>query len=271
MNEMNWDDLRLFLAVARAGGLGPAEGKIGKSAPTLGRRMLALERILGQELFDRHPRGYALTEQGRALFSRAEVVEQAMSGLAPSALGPAPMLVKISAGTWVSHLLCQHARELADRSVVRLRFIAADEALDMRRREAVIGIRNRPPEDLALAAQRLSQVRFAWFARSPDVQDCAVSLGATPSAKWAQAAVPMHNRVEVAHPRNALDLAMAGTARALLPTFIGVRQSALQQIGKVIEDLTHDQWLVTHGEDRHLPPIRSVIDRTCAVLKAAIN
>ncbi len=66
MNETNfdWDDLRLFLAVAREGGLAAASASTGKSPPTLGRRMLALERRLGLELFERLPRGYALTDQG---------------------------------------------------------------------------------------------------------------------------------------------------------------------------------------------------------------
>ena len=55
MNEtkFDWDDLRLFLAVAREGGLAAAAEKSGKSAPTLGRRMLALEQRIGQELFKR--------------------------------------------------------------------------------------------------------------------------------------------------------------------------------------------------------------------------
>ena len=63
MNETisNWDDLHLFLAVAREGGLSPAARLTGRSAATLGRRMLALERSMGRELFVRHERGYELT------------------------------------------------------------------------------------------------------------------------------------------------------------------------------------------------------------------
>ena len=49
-----WDDLHLFLAVAREGGLSPAARATGRSAATLGRRMLALERAMGRELFVRH-------------------------------------------------------------------------------------------------------------------------------------------------------------------------------------------------------------------------
>ena len=63
----DWNDLRLFLAVAREGGLSPAARAAGSSPATLARRMLALERRLGRELFVRHERGYALTDGGRAL------------------------------------------------------------------------------------------------------------------------------------------------------------------------------------------------------------
>ena len=63
--SVNWEDLNLFLAVARAGGLSAAAAATGKSAPTLGRRMLALEAALGSDLFRRLPRGYELTEGGR--------------------------------------------------------------------------------------------------------------------------------------------------------------------------------------------------------------
>ena len=104
MNERNfdWDNLRLFLAVARAGGLGPAAEQTGKSAPTLGRRMLELERDLGSELFRRYPRGYALTEHGQALLEKAESIEARVLPVTESGLATAPPLVKISAGTWVT-------------------------------------------------------------------------------------------------------------------------------------------------------------------------
>ena len=77
MNEkkMNWDDLKLFLAVARTGGLSAASHATGKSAPTLGRRMQALERATGEELFHRQARGYELTEQGNALLIKLTDLE----------------------------------------------------------------------------------------------------------------------------------------------------------------------------------------------------
>ncbi len=68
-------------------------------------------------------------------------------------------------------------------------------------------------------------------------------------------------------PRNALDLTLSGETRAVLPTFIGTRFEALMQLSMPLEELDHDQWLVTHHEDRFLPEVRRVIDRTYTVLQ----
>jgi hypothetical protein len=63
----NWDDLRLFLAVARAGTLSGAAREIGVNHSTVFRRIGAFEEALGVRLFDRLPSGYALTAAGEAM------------------------------------------------------------------------------------------------------------------------------------------------------------------------------------------------------------
>ena len=72
---------------------------------------------------------------------------------------------------------------------------------------------------------------------------------------------------EVTAPRNSLDLALVGQGIALLPTFIGERQKDLEQVQATIPELAHDQWIVTHQDDRHLPEVRRAIDRMVRVLK----
>ncbi len=253
MNEMNWDDLRLFLAVARAGGLAGASGATGVSRPTLGRRMLTLEAALGAELFVREARGYRLTQAGQRLVQRAEAAEEA---LAPIAAGQP--LVKISAGAWVTWLLCRNAPRLmvAD---VQLRFIAADHHSDIARREAVIGVRNRRPHQVGLAAQQLREVRFAIYGDGP----WAAVQGPTPSAAWV--ATQAGARIEVTGARSALDLVQAGVARAVLPCFVG---EVLGLEGQGVDALTHEQWLVSHAEARHDAPVRRVLRQVRAVLMA---
>ena len=261
----DWDDLRLFLAVARGGGLAAAARETGKSAPTLGRRMLALERRLGREIFERLPRGYALTAEGEALLARASEVERQVVPMVAARSGP--RVVKVSAGLWVTRLLCTHAAEIAGEDA-RLRFIAADERLDIARREAVIGVRNRRPEEPGLAGRRVAEVRFAVYAREAGVATWARVMGATPSAAWVREASRGAPAIEVTSPRNALDLALAGAARAVLPVFVG-RESGLEQVSDEIGGLTHDQWLVSHHEARFEPEVRAVLDRIGAVLARA--
>lgn len=78
--QANWDDLRLFLAVARESSLSAA-GKVVRLDPaTLGRRMQRLETALQASLFVKSPQGYALTEAGASLLARTEVAERAMRG-----------------------------------------------------------------------------------------------------------------------------------------------------------------------------------------------
>src|SRR5690554_6521522 len=94
-----WDDLRLFLAVARLGGLSAARVATGLSPATLGRRVTALERQVGVPLFKRLRTGYRLTGAGQELFVQAEEVERAMTGVTRWQEGAqAQRAVRLSAG-----------------------------------------------------------------------------------------------------------------------------------------------------------------------------
>jgi DNA-binding transcriptional LysR family regulator len=269
MSETNfdWDDLRLFLAVARRGGLAAATASTGKSAPTLGRRILALERRLGCELFRRKARGYELTDEGQELLAKATALEDRIMPMVERRPGQAFPVIKISAGTWVTHVLCGAMAEIAEPNRIRLRFVAAEEVADIGRREALIGVRNRRPEGAGLAGRRIGRIRFAIYGTRKSVRAWARVIGSTPSARWVKEQSREAEAIEVTDPRNALDLTLAGETRALLPLFIGRRFTALMQLSKPIEELDHDQWLVTHHEDRFISEVRRVIDRTYAVLK----
>ncbi len=266
-SDFDWDNLRLFLAVARTGGLGPAAKLTGKSAPTLGRRMIELERGLGSELFRRRPRGYDLTEDGLALLAKVKGIEARVLPVTERTLSKARPLVKISAGTWVTSVLISAVGDIAGSIPVRLRFISSEDVMDIGHREAVIGVRNHRPEGVGLAGRKVGRVQFAVYATDDNVSTWAHVLSTTPSATWVKENSGNADAIEVTTPRNALDLANAGLARAVLPTFVGNTQPALTQMSDRIDDLAHDQWLVSHHDDRFLPEVRSVIDRTYALLK----
>jgi DNA-binding transcriptional LysR family regulator len=72
------DDLRYFLEVARTGRLVAAGKGLGVNHTTVGRRITALERALGNRLFDRVPTGWVLTDAGHELIVHAESIESAL-------------------------------------------------------------------------------------------------------------------------------------------------------------------------------------------------
>lgn len=273
MNEKmpDWSDLALFMAVAREGGLSPAARTTGRSPATLGRRMRALERDLGRDLFVRHERGYELTGAARELLADLRDVEGRILRLAMAGGEVACPLVRISAGTWTTLVLTsQLPAILGTPPDVRVRLISAEERLSLVRREAVIGVRNARPDEEGLAGRRLSHVTYAAYARA-DAPDRWIKLvAATPSARWLDRKIGQDAPIEVTHPRAGLDLALEGQGRALLPTFIGDRHAALSRVSETVPDLAHDQWLVVHQDDRHLPEVRRVIDRVCAVLLGGV-
>lgn len=263
MNEKpNWDDLRLFLAVAREGGLSPAAKLTERSPATLSRRMLALEQVRRETLFLRHDRGYELTHDGKALLAALTGVERELEALSRPAQDNTRSTIKVSAGSWTTlHLLGRMSDLAGSPPDVMLQFVAAEAVLDMPHRTVAIGVRNHRPTASNLAARQIGRAAFAPYA-TPDAPDLWIKVIAeTPSANWVADHVGQDVVCEVTAPRNSLDLALAGQGIALLPTFVGKAYPTLEQRGDIIAALTHDRWVVTHQDDRHRPDVRRVVDR----------
>src|ERR1700733_10698099 len=74
--ELEWSDVRIFLAIARAGTLGAAARLTGQTQPTMGRRLRALEAAVGHALFQRTAEGFVLTDEGNAVLEHAERMEE---------------------------------------------------------------------------------------------------------------------------------------------------------------------------------------------------
>lgn len=266
--DIDWDDLYLFLAVAREGGLSSAAKVSHRSPATLGRRMHRLERDMARELFIRHDSGYELTADGRKLLQDLEDIEQRIGKLTARLSGEKRPLVKVSAGTWTTLALLSALDDITGSPPdLRLRFVSAEKVLDIQHREVVIGFRNQRPTSQGLAGRKLARVEFAPYAM-PGAPDGWIKVTAdTPSARWMEKTVGNDASYEVNTPRNSLDLVLAGKGAALLPTFIGDAHAQLQPVGNTIAELAHDQWLVTHQDDRNLPEVRRAIKRLCRILE----
>ena len=73
---MNWDDLKVFLEVARAETLSLAAKRLKLDSSTVSRRVHKLESLLETQLFDRGAGGHTLTRDGHELLKTAIVIEQ---------------------------------------------------------------------------------------------------------------------------------------------------------------------------------------------------
>lgn len=268
---LDWNDLVLFCAVARAGNLTAATTATGVSAATLSRRMRALEAASGRRLFLRGTQGYALSREGQALLDRAERMEAAAAEIGQwQAQGTGPARVRISAGSWTSLYLTRHLPAFwSARAVWVPEFVQCNIEMDIARREVDIGIRNSRPRQPWLAGQRTSYVDYAVYGRDAKVQGW---IGATedavqiPSARWVQAHHANALVTRVNDPRLALELAGSGVGRVVLPCFVGAHQTGLVQLSDPIEELRSEEWLVSHHEGRHDPAIRAALNALGAYL-----
>lgn len=82
----------------------------------------------------------------------------------------------------------------------------------------------------------------------------------TPSTRWVHAHHVDAIVTTVTDMRLAVDLAQSGVARVVLPTFAADGISGLSRLSEPIDELTHEEWLVTHHEARHDTPVRHAID-----------
>ncbi|KIT16280.1 LysR family transcriptional regulator [Jannaschia aquimarina] len=264
-----WNDLALFAAVARTGTLARAADETGTSTATLSRRMTGLEARLGRRLFRHGVHGYALTEDGRALLARTERMEEAAADIGQwREAGSGPVRVRLSAGTWTSQALAADVtRYWSPEACWIPEMVHCDRDMDIARREVDIGIRNRRPDQPWLAGRRTATVRYAAYGQEGVGNWIGVSFDAahTPSGRWV---IDNHGGEIVTaanDPRWALALARAGIGRVVLPMFIG-EESGLPRLSDPIEDLTHEEWLVSHHEARHETPIRTALDALAGYL-----
>jgi DNA-binding transcriptional LysR family regulator len=274
--SIDWADLRLFLDVARLGGLSAATRTTGLSAATLGRRVAALERQIGEPLFQRSHSGYALTAAGEDLLRRAEDVEAAMTSLTrwrDGTLGD--RVVRVSAGTWTTDFLSRRIDELWRVSdPFRLEFVTAYEKIDIGRRNADIGIRSERPTEPNLAGRLTNRVAHALYAGRNLVNgvEAGLFVGLTgeganlQTARWLMAHHGDRIGVRGNDMHSVVNLVAAGAGLTVLPCFAGDSDARLVRVVPPIRELMQEQWLVSHQEERHGREVRTVLDRIGALL-----
>jgi DNA-binding transcriptional LysR family regulator len=161
---MDWDDLRVFLAVARTESLSAAGRRLKIDPATVGRRIARLEEVTRTRLFAKSPQGYALTEEGARLLPHAEEAERAALAASESLSGPGGLtgLVRLGAPDGcANYLLPQVLARICDANPgLEVQIVALPRVFNLSKREADLAIGVSRPEAGRLTVQKLTDYRL---------------------------------------------------------------------------------------------------------------
>lgn len=165
---MDWDDLRIFLAVARAESLSGAGRRLKIDAATVGRRIARLEEAVGAALFAKSPQGYALTGAGARLIPHAERAETALEGASEALSGPEGLTGQIRLGApdgCANYLLPQVIARICDANPgLEVQIVALPRVFNLSRREADMAVGVSRPTAGRLTVQKLTDYRLSLAA-----------------------------------------------------------------------------------------------------------
>jgi DNA-binding transcriptional LysR family regulator len=265
MTDLNWDDLRILLAVAETGSLSAAASALRLSQPTIGRRIRALEHSLGVALVHRVSNRLELTAIGTRVIAKADTmtaVAQAVADEAWLAASHQDDPLHITATGSVSLFLVDHLAELQSGiGDIPLLLTAAKERANLQRRDADIALRMRQlPVDGNLLARKLARLAFSIYATSPGpTADRLIGQSKT-DRKPSQSAFfddwagdrPIDLRVDDVSQRYR---AVCAGGATLLPCWLGDATPDLQRQMPPPAILQEDLYLLVH---RTLKPDRRV-------------
>ncbi|HDS5080997.1 TPA: LysR family transcriptional regulator [Klebsiella aerogenes] len=279
--DFNWDDTRIFLAVARSGTLSGAAETMDMGIATLSRRLDRLEKSLAVPLFSRHQSGYRLTDDGEALLARAEALEHAGLAFGETARlqGNVAGLVRLATSdNLAAYFILPSLNGLMEKYPdLRVEALSGVQSVNLHRRDADLAIRMVKPESGNLTLKRLGKVGFGLYsadtglAGSTDVAfNHAQYIGwpeshqHLPAARWITRTLRGRPcRVEANTLLAQLSAVSAGLGLGVLPHFMA-RKNGLQCVNA---DIGVDQtlWLVMHSDLAHSRRVRVVADHLIAL------
>jgi DNA-binding transcriptional LysR family regulator len=287
---LDWDDLRVFLAVAREGNLSAAARALRVSQPTVGRRLRMLEASLQARLFDRLPDGFVPTQAGAELVPLAEAMEHTadtvsrrQASFADSVRGT----VRLSIGEVMAQFVTDHVAELRERlPEVEIELSVAHIYANLSRREADLLLRECLPDNPGLVARGLGRFAFAVYCgrsyldahpaarhetgRFRDCQwvgfdeDHSYFMGQRWLLERLDGGVPAIrvNDAMVLH-----DAVRKGAGLGVLPCFAADADPMLVRLTPPLPEATSAQYALMHRDLKRSPSVRAVLDALVDIFK----
>jgi DNA-binding transcriptional LysR family regulator len=277
-----WDDLAVFLALYRERTTGRAAAALGRSQPTVVRRIAGLEHRIGLTLFDRTPTGLVPTGSARQLFSYAERVERSIcefSAEIDSLTASGLDVIRLTLIDHFEQLLVPLLRDFRDRwPRIQTQLLASDRLYDLTRGEADIAIRGREaPTGDELVVHRLPRTGWTVYASAqsapeerPDTPEGVVDHhlallegppGGLPIYRWLKGLPSSDSRpIRCSNYRALRSAIVSGAAISALPCTVGDPDPDLVRCFPPIEEFDVDIFLVARRAVLRRPPGRDLFD-----------
>jgi molybdate transport repressor ModE-like protein len=273
--EVDWQDVRVFLALGRHGSLSAAARALSVNHATIARRIQSLEATLGEKLVERRPDGYVLTPAGTRALAAAGDMESAVQTLGRGGGDGSPQgLVRVNASPALAlgFLVARLAKLPLLHPGLDIDLATDLRSVSLERHETDIAIRVGRPVDGDFIARQLTTIAYGFYGTSAvceHVEDSAqpVFIGFDevnadlPESTWMarehpQARVAFRSNNHVAQAI----AARSGVGLALVPHYIGRKEPDLRLCRLEPVPQPREVWLLTRRQDRRDLPVRTVVD-----------
>jgi DNA-binding transcriptional LysR family regulator len=283
LSKFNWDDISLFLTLARHKSLSQTARVLSLTHSTVGRRIKALESALGTKLFERAANGFLLSDAGEILLREAEGIEAHVAKISTAFNGEE---AQVGGTIRVATMEALGSLYLAPRFVqlykrhpsVRVELVTASHWINLSKREADVLISFPRPRGHRIESEKIGEFALFLYAspgyleeigtpsKVSDLKDHRFidyidELVVISAVRWLSDVL---RRQETAFRSTSLvaqyHAAAAGMGIAMLPTFIAANDPRLVQILPDQVSVLRDFWLSVHKDLEHIPRVRLVLD-----------
>jgi DNA-binding transcriptional LysR family regulator len=280
--DAEWNDLKIFLAVARSGTQAFAAELLGQSQPTVGRRIRALERSLGSALFYRDARGLGLTDEGMAVLRNVERMETEALSIRRrlSVQNELAGLLRVAASGWLgSHLLTQAIADFSRAHPdMQIHLLSDGNSCNLVRREVDVVYQLQQFGAPDIVQRPMMRVRYGIYASAAYLDSAGpVSMGgyghklvALPKeaadanhVAWLQTNLGQASTVLRSDSHEVLlQWCRNGIGLAMLPHAVGGIYPDLQQVRMSVDHFEQTVWAGYHIDMKFAPRLRSLIEAT---------
>ena len=287
---LEWSDLKVLLALARAGSVAAAARELQVDHSTISRRLAALEEAVGAKLLIRGGRDFALTVEGRAMLEAAEATEAATAAAlrtVRASKDEAKGQVSVSVAPAFVPVLMRELIPALRRShpLLNVELRGSFKRADLARGQADIALRMARPTEPDLVARRAMDTGWCVYAargylaahgcpadaeglRQHDLVLYADNLHGAPPTRWLE---PYKSNAHTAARMDSLETAcqaaLAGGGIVVLPAFVGDAVPELQRVFAA-PVAANTGWVVYHESVRDHPRILAVAAALTAFFEA---